>query len=194
MRQHRGLLHHNLGKKGHDLAAARIDVPEQRFFEIPPLAEVDELYFVNAGLKPHQSPEQKCATWLDLAGRWGAVGGLYRSDIAAMQRSLEALGQDVGGADGLAGFKTRRSIGRWQEVSGQTATCFPESEHESGALPLIFLICKRVLPGAPRLSLNAVSGGVKACQWGNPILLRHSDISTATFLLVQLHKRRNRLG
>ncbi len=62
----------------------------------------------------------------DFSGRWGRVGGLYRSDIAAMQRALEAQGHDVGGADGLPGFKTRRSIGRWQEATGQSATCFPE--------------------------------------------------------------------
>jgi lytic murein transglycosylase len=63
----------------------------------------------------------------DFTGRWGDVGGLYRSDIAAMQRALEAQGHDVGGADGLPGFKTRRSIGRWQEAAGQPATCFPEA-------------------------------------------------------------------
>lgn len=63
----------------------------------------------------------------DFTGRWGAVGGLLRSDVAAMQRALEAMGHDVGGADGLAGFKTRRSIGRWQEANGQRATCFPEA-------------------------------------------------------------------
>ena len=63
----------------------------------------------------------------DFAGRWGEVGGLLRSDVAAMQRALEAKGHDVGGADGLAGFKTRRSIGRWQEANGDEATCFPEA-------------------------------------------------------------------
>lgn len=63
----------------------------------------------------------------DFSGRWGAVGGLYRSDIASMQRALEKQGHDVGGADGLPGFKTRRSIGRWQESRGQAATCFPEA-------------------------------------------------------------------
>lgn len=57
---------------------------------------------------------------------WGPVGSMYRSDIAAMQRGLEAMGHDVGGADGLPGFKTRRSIGRWQEAQGRPATCFPE--------------------------------------------------------------------
>ncbi|WP_369908088.1 lytic murein transglycosylase [Tropicimonas sp. IMCC34043] len=63
----------------------------------------------------------------DFTARWGAVGGLYRSDVAAMQRTLEAMGHDVGGADGLPGFKTRRSIGRWQEATGRPATCFPET-------------------------------------------------------------------
>jgi membrane-bound lytic murein transglycosylase B len=60
------------------------------------------------------------------AGRWGKVGGLYRSDIAAMQRGLEAIGYDVGSADGLPGFKTRRSIGDWQARNGQAPTCFPD--------------------------------------------------------------------
>ena len=63
----------------------------------------------------------------DFAGKWGRVGGLMRSDVAAMQRALERSGHDVGGADGLAGFKTRRSIGRWQEAKGQPATCFPDA-------------------------------------------------------------------
>lgn len=63
----------------------------------------------------------------DFAGRWGKVGKLYRSDIAAMQRGLERQGHDVGGADGLPGYKTRRSIGRWQQATGRTPTCFPEA-------------------------------------------------------------------
>lgn len=58
---------------------------------------------------------------------WGKVGGLYRSDIAAMQRGLERLGYDVGGSDGLPGFKTRRSIGEWQQKAGRKATCFPDA-------------------------------------------------------------------
>ncbi|ODT31320.1 MAG: hypothetical protein ABS35_05195 [Kaistia sp. SCN 65-12] len=58
---------------------------------------------------------------------WGEVGGLYRSDIAAMQKGLERQGYDVGSADGLPGFKTRRSIGAWQEKNGLSATCFPDA-------------------------------------------------------------------
>jgi len=61
------------------------------------------------------------------AGRWGKVGGLYRSDIASMQRTLEKAGYDVGGADGLPGFKTRRSIGDWQSRNGMAPTCFPDA-------------------------------------------------------------------
>ena len=58
---------------------------------------------------------------------WGDVGGLHRSDVAALQRGLERLGHDVGGADGLAGFKTRRSIGAWQAANGMRPTCFPDA-------------------------------------------------------------------
>ncbi len=67
----------------------------------------------------------------DFSAGWGAVGGLYRSDVASMQRALERMGHDVGGADGLPGFKTRRSIGRWQEATGQTPTCFPQAGMKS---------------------------------------------------------------
>lgn len=61
----------------------------------------------------------------DFSGKWGDVGRMLRSDIARMQRALERMGHDVGGADGLPGFRTRRSIGRWQEATGQAPTCFP---------------------------------------------------------------------
>ncbi|SLN51452.1 Membrane-bound lytic murein transglycosylase B precursor [Roseivivax jejudonensis] len=61
----------------------------------------------------------------DFQGDWGAIDGLTRGAVADMQRALVADGHDVGGVDGLAGFKTRRSIGRWQEAQGARATCFP---------------------------------------------------------------------
>jgi lytic murein transglycosylase len=66
---------------------------------------------------------------------WGRVGGLLRSDVAAMQRALESIGHDVGGTDGLAGFRTRRSIGRWQEATGQDPTCFPEAGMKAALAP-----------------------------------------------------------
>ncbi|WP_281984467.1 lytic murein transglycosylase [Thalassorhabdomicrobium marinisediminis] len=61
----------------------------------------------------------------DFAAKWRPVDDLLRSDVAAMQRGLVAQGYDVGGADGLAGFKTRRAIGQWQVATGQAPTCFP---------------------------------------------------------------------
>ncbi|WP_173935215.1 lytic murein transglycosylase [Chelativorans sp. Marseille-P2723] len=65
---------------------------------------------------------------ITFSARWQRVSGLRRSDVAAMQRVLERQGYDVGGVDGLAGFKTRRSIGMWQEKAGRKPTCFPSKE------------------------------------------------------------------
>lgn len=56
---------------------------------------------------------------------WRVIDSLLRSEVATMQRKLVAKGYDVGGADGLAGFKTRRSIGLWQAKNGITPTCYP---------------------------------------------------------------------
>ena len=39
---------------------------------------------------------------------------------------LAKMGHDVGKIDGLPGFKTRRSIGRWQEKNGMAPTCYPD--------------------------------------------------------------------
>ncbi|ENT58623.1 hypothetical protein B987_00337 [Brucella suis F7/06-5] len=52
---------------------------------------------------------------------------MYRSDIGAMQKRMQAQGYDVGKPDGLPGFKTRRSIGIWQAKNGSPSTCFPLS-------------------------------------------------------------------
>lgn len=59
------------------------------------------------------------------AASWSPTERMLRADIAAMQRSLEKQGYDVGGADGLPGFRTRRSIGEWQAKDGRKPTCFP---------------------------------------------------------------------
>ena len=59
------------------------------------------------------------------ATRWQDIGTMLRSDIARLQKSLEGQGYDVGGADGLPGYKTRRSIGEWQQKRGERPTCFP---------------------------------------------------------------------
>jgi lytic murein transglycosylase len=63
----------------------------------------------------------------DFQGQWRRVSGLMRSDVALIQAALERMGHDTGGADGLAGFRTRRAIGAWQTATGQTATCFPDA-------------------------------------------------------------------
>lgn len=60
-------------------------------------------------------------------GKWGPVGGMLRSDVLAMQKVLASKGYDVGRIDGLAGFKTRRSLGDWQAKTGLAATCFPDA-------------------------------------------------------------------
>jgi lytic murein transglycosylase len=62
------------------------------------------------------------------AGAWAAPDGFSRGDVRTMQERLVKLGHDVGGADGLAGFKTRIAIGRWQEANSRPATCFPDRE------------------------------------------------------------------
>ena len=64
----------------------------------------------------------------DFRGSWGKFSKMSRSDIARMQRALEKKGYDVGGADGLIGFKTRRSVGQWQERNAKRATCFPDAQ------------------------------------------------------------------
>ncbi|MEQ9260724.1 MAG: lytic murein transglycosylase [Roseovarius sp.] len=61
----------------------------------------------------------------DFKGRWGKIDKLTRGEIATIQAALVEMGNDVGGVDGLPGYKTRRSIGRWQEAQGEAATCFP---------------------------------------------------------------------
>ncbi|MBA4785204.1 MAG: lytic murein transglycosylase [Rhizobiales bacterium] len=58
---------------------------------------------------------------------WGNVGKMLRSDVLAMQKALVAQGYDVGTVDGLAGYKTRRSLGDWQAKSGLLPTCFPDA-------------------------------------------------------------------
>ncbi|WEX77607.1 lytic murein transglycosylase [Sinorhizobium numidicum] len=59
-------------------------------------------------------------------GTWGDVGKMLRSDVLGMQKALVAIGYDVGKADGLPGYKTRRSLGEWQAKNGLKPTCFPD--------------------------------------------------------------------
>ncbi len=59
--------------------------------------------------------------------KWAKFTGFSRRDVQKMQKRLEARGYDVGGADGLVGFKTRTALGMWQGKAGKTPTCFPDS-------------------------------------------------------------------
>jgi len=59
--------------------------------------------------------------------RWGRFAGFSRGDVTDMQEALVAQGYDVGGADGLVGFRTRIAIGGWQQRAGQKPTCFPDA-------------------------------------------------------------------
>ena len=60
-------------------------------------------------------------------GQFGDVGKMLRSDVLKMQENLQAQGYDIGKADGLAGYKTRRSLGDWQAKNGLAPTCFPDA-------------------------------------------------------------------
>ena len=57
-------------------------------------------------------------------GAWKPMKETTRGAVRNLQLRLEKDGHDVGGADGLIGFKTRRSIGKDQEAKGFFATCW----------------------------------------------------------------------
>ncbi|WP_321502225.1 lytic murein transglycosylase [Breoghania sp.] len=61
-----------------------------------------------------------------LVAGWRDPGDFSRRAVQKMQERLEAAGYDVGGADGLVGFKTRTAIGLWQERNGLPPTCYPD--------------------------------------------------------------------
>ena len=57
---------------------------------------------------------------------WSPIDTLTHGQIRDMQLHLEGLGYDVGGADGLVGFRTRISVGAVQPMLGLPQTCFPD--------------------------------------------------------------------
>ena len=63
----------------------------------------------------------------DFAGQWQPVERLPRDRIQHFQDVLVAKGYDVGNVDGLAGFKTRRTIGLEEQRLGMKPTCYPSS-------------------------------------------------------------------
>ena len=58
---------------------------------------------------------------------WEKLSGLNRGQVVDLQKRLIQQGYDVGGADGFAGFKTRRSIGEWQQKNNLLSSCFPSA-------------------------------------------------------------------
>jgi lytic murein transglycosylase len=58
------------------------------------------------------------------AGQWKRAAPVRRGEVRDRQLELEAAGHDVGGADGLVGYKTRRAIGAAQAAAGRPATCW----------------------------------------------------------------------
>ena len=59
---------------------------------------------------------------------WQKLPSYPRSSVKKMQQRLIAKGYDVGGADGLIGYKSRNAIGLWQTANGKKPTCFPTRE------------------------------------------------------------------
>ncbi|HEX9753490.1 MAG TPA: lytic murein transglycosylase [Methyloceanibacter sp.] len=59
------------------------------------------------------------------AGAWQPVERLPRDRIQRFQEVLVAKGHDVGKVDGLAGFKTRRTVGLEEQKLGLPLTCYP---------------------------------------------------------------------
>ena len=59
------------------------------------------------------------------ASAWQPVERLPRDRIQRFQEVLVAKGHDVGKVDGLAGFKTRRTIGIEEQKLGLPLTCYP---------------------------------------------------------------------
>jgi lytic murein transglycosylase len=62
---------------------------------------------------------------VEFAGTWLPVERLPRDRIQRFQEVLVAKGHDVGKVDGLAGFKTRRTIGMEEQKFGLPLTCYP---------------------------------------------------------------------
>ncbi len=62
---------------------------------------------------------------VEFAGDWQPVERLPRDRIQRFQEVLVAKGHDVGKVDGLAGFKTRRTIGIEEQKLGLPLSCYP---------------------------------------------------------------------
>jgi lytic murein transglycosylase len=63
----------------------------------------------------------------EFVGTWQPVESFPRERIQRFQEALVARGYDVGNVDGLAGFKTRRTIGMEEKKRGLPLSCYPSS-------------------------------------------------------------------
>src|SRR5512143_961305 len=64
---------------------------------------------------------------VDFLGAWQPVESFPRDRVQPFQEALVAQGYDVGKVDGLAGFKTRRTIGIEEQKRGLPLSCYPSS-------------------------------------------------------------------
>lgn len=64
---------------------------------------------------------------VDFVSAWQPVESFPRDRIQRFQEVLVAQGYDVGKVDGLAGFKTRRTIGTEEQKRGLPLSCYPSS-------------------------------------------------------------------
>jgi lytic murein transglycosylase len=59
-------------------------------------------------------------------GEWLPINAFTHDEIQRLQTRLEQLGYDVGGADGLIGYRTRITVDAVQSGLGLAQTCFPD--------------------------------------------------------------------
>jgi membrane-bound lytic murein transglycosylase B len=91
-------------------------------FSVLKLYNNSDVYAIFVG---HVADMVGAAAPLVFAGEWQPVERLPRDRIQRFQEVLVAKGHDVGNVDGLAGFKTRRSIGLEEQKLGLPLTCYP---------------------------------------------------------------------
>jgi membrane-bound lytic murein transglycosylase B len=70
----------------------------------------------------------------DFVATWQPVESFPRERIQRFQEVLVARGYDVGNVDGLAGFKTRRTIGVEEQKRGLPQSCYPSSTFVNAVL------------------------------------------------------------
>ncbi len=93
-------------------------------FSVLKLYNNSDVYAIFVG---HVADMIASAAPVAFAGEWRPVERLPRDRIQRFQEALVAKGHDVGKVDGLAGFKTRRTIGLEEQKLGMKLTCYPSA-------------------------------------------------------------------